>query len=420
MLVDIQHDRIDRRYIPEGRSHKVTVVMETEIYTTKINHVEFWVWLPHTAGEPDWQTNILNVDPSYPTGSHSGPSYDQDGWYVCEINQVQSLNFSSSDVFTLEFTVEVPASFPPIPIGELDEFMKFYGIVSGKFGEGQMAWASNAREHPMRATFTTEPYIYPADTPVTFDNLDESGVKVTFDVSPKIVQIPFEMEQKWHIEAEFEVLENNKVNWVEFMPHLVSAMFETPVIGGFFDPEGGWFPENKKVTIIDSEGSHQLEIDPWDSGYDFSPYFDKYLIYMGLIDASIHWVDEDIDEPFYDNDYFITAYSGHVELTDDSFFEKGDKIRFEFDIISPAMSPGSTPHELVKTSFMTNCDTLRWERAMYERRYSIYFELGPGFMIPEVPYGSLTVLISSLIALVIARAITPDLLESVLRTQAKP
>jgi hypothetical protein len=369
LRVDLQHDRLDRGIFPSERTQKFTVVMEIPfLRDDSVDHIEFWIWMPQTSGVPKWSTNLLSVTPTYPAGSHTIPTYDHDGWYVCEVDSPPSSYFSFGDIISLVFKVEVPGNLSPLPLGEYYDFMKFYGIISGDFpGEDQLSAASYVIQ-PFSARFNVEPFIYPVDTPVSFYEPDTSGMKFTFDVSPKLVQIPFGVEQPWHIEAEFEVLVDDKIEWVWFMPHLVSTMEEVPVPAGFFDPDG-WWPENLDAIIIDKDGVHTGE----DFGhYDFTMVGD-YFVYFNF---DGYKSDEDIDGQWTDPDFFITFYTCSAQAPEGSFFSKGDIIQFSFDITSPTLAFGSTPHELIKASYVTSCewgeDRNDWNPYDVEKRVSVY------------------------------------------------
>ena len=84
-------------------------------------------------------------------------------------------------------------------------------------------------------------------------------------------------------------------------------------------------------------------------------------------------------------------------------FSVGDVIIFEFDIKSPAFDVGSSPIELVKVAYFTEhisdfySNIESWSPYEPNSKTNVYFELGPNFAVPEIPLGTLTILVTTIL-----------------------
>ena len=102
----VDPNRIDRYYIPQGRTHDFKIRLDggSSTYT----YVEFWIYLPEDNGVPIWETDLLEAVPEHPSGTHEGPTYISDGWYFCKIEAPPGQYFDSE--VHLQFTVTTPGT----------------------------------------------------------------------------------------------------------------------------------------------------------------------------------------------------------------------------------------------------------------------------------------------------------------------
>jgi len=197
--------------------------------------------------------------------------------------------------------------------------------------------------------------VYPVDTPVTTYDPEYQYSELTLDVTPKYIMIKEGFELKWTVNIELKVLSSEKLDFIEI--HI-------------------WL----KTTCGDDE-----------------PDWDTNLLDDPEITAPSG---STITGPQHKHDGW---YLLEVKRTSGTTFEEDDIISIEFDVTSPDTLTFSNEHyELVKSFHKAKGPGIngRGQESTSNHYIEVYFDVGPEFVIPELPIGTIIALILPLITIV--------------------
>jgi hypothetical protein len=403
--VSIDPNRIDRYFIPQGRAHDFVVAVDSG--HEFVSFLEMWIFIPEESGVPIWETDILTVTPEYPFGTHEGPNYVGEGWYFCKIEAPQGQYFENDAKASLTFHLKTPKT---LAAGKHYTLLKINKTRIMYYPRNQLIREEISGTETFR--FYVEPWITPFDTPIIRYDSDSPTVKYTLDITPKYSSIPLFQDQKWNIKSEFKVLKDCEINTLELHAGVMSHWSAECV-----DLDEDWYVNNPineemRITISNSSGTYQLDLAQGQLIYD------NYWLHNSFDGTS--FIEEDIDfmgDFFgvgsygrgweYDDRPFIAWYNLFTVYNVDSFFSKGDKVSIEFFLHTPGLGPDVTPQELVKVGFKGYYED-DWPYNEYATRYYsehedsnlyVYFDTGPGFLIPEFPFGTLSAILATGLAL---------------------
>ena len=215
---------------------------------------------------------------------------------------------------------------------------------------------------PINLAAAENKIVYPVETPVTTTTSDTGKYfsDLTVNVEPKWMVIKQGVEQPWTVHVEVKVLYENKIDHIEF--HI-------------------W---------IKTEGTN-----PWDTDIlSVTPTYPLGSTHTG---------------PNYlgGNNYLCI-----VDADSGSYFAAEDKITLEFTITSPDdLFPAENPHTLVEVYHRTQGTYqvigdeeygFNGQESTSDDKIIVIFDVGPEFEIPEIPYGTISAVAISLLALGLA------------------
>ena len=202
--------------------------------------------------------------------------------------------------------------------------------------------------------------VNPVGTPVTTTTsvMGKHFSDLTVDVEPKWAVVQQGVEVLWTVNVKVEVLYDNKIDNIEL--HIWIKTQGDP-----------WVTNIESVAPAYPSGSH--------TGPSYAG----------------------------GNQYICT-----VAAVSGFYFEAGDLITLEFTITSPNdLSPAENPHTLVEVYHRTQGTYQVIEEVEYgfngqestsDDKIIVIFDVGPGFEIPEIPYGTISAVAISLLALGLA------------------
>jgi len=198
-------------------------------------------------------------------------------------------------------------------------------------------------------------WVYPVGTPVTTHDPAYHYSELTVDVSPKYMVIKEGEEQTWMVILKVEVLSDGKIDYIEIWIRLKSSEGVPDMDTNLLEPEID-VPDDSEFTGPNSDH------DGW------------YLLE-------------------------VSAESG-------SSFEYGDEVTVEFWVESPdTLIPISDHHELVKAYHRTRGPGLAGQESTSDYDIQVIFDVGPEFVIPELPLGTISAISIPLITLgIVSRA----------------